>query len=103
MKLVISVCILRMPILHNLRPPSCHPPAIHSFYFFDPNGIRLEITSDLDGEEEDLQVIRSCSMSETELRAELETISSDRAWIDEMVAAMTRDEIVSRDTPPPSW
>jgi len=22
---------------------------------------------------------------------------------DEMVAAMTRDEIVSRDTPPPSW
>ena len=30
-------------------------------------------------------------MTETELRAELETISSDRAWIDEMVAAMTPD------------
>jgi hypothetical protein len=28
-------------------------------------------------------------MTETELRAELETISRDRAWIDEMVAAMT--------------
>jgi hypothetical protein len=42
------------------------PPAIHSFYFFDPNGIRLEITSDLDGDEEDLQVIRSCSMTETD-------------------------------------
>jgi hypothetical protein len=41
-------------------------------------------------------------MAETELRAELETISSDRAWIDEMVAAMMRDEIVSRDTPPRS-
>jgi hypothetical protein len=54
------------------------PPAIHSFYFFDPNGIRLEITYDLDGDEEDLQVIRSCSMTETELRAELETISNDR-------------------------
>jgi hypothetical protein len=52
-------------------------------------GIRLEISSDLDGDEEDLQVIRSCSMSETELRAELETISTDKAWIDEMVAAMT--------------
>ena len=65
------------------------PPAIHSFYFFDPNGIRLEISSDLDGEEEDLQVIRSCSMSEGELRAELKTISSDKAWIDDMVAAMT--------------
>jgi hypothetical protein len=65
------------------------PPAVHSFYFFDPNGIRLEISSDLDGDEEDLQVIRSCSMTETELRAELETISSDEAWIDDMVAAMT--------------
>jgi hypothetical protein len=38
-------------------------------------------------------------MSETELRAELETISSDRAWIDEMIAAMPLDEIGSRDTP----
>jgi catechol 2,3-dioxygenase-like lactoylglutathione lyase family enzyme len=85
----------------NAGPLLVIPPAIHSFYFFDPNGIRLEITSDLDGDEEDLQVIRSCSMTETELRAELETISSDRAWIDEMVAAMTRDEIGSRDTPLP--
>jgi hypothetical protein len=42
-------------------------------------------------------------MNEIELRAELETISSDGAWIDEMVAAMTMpDEIGSRDTPPPS-
>jgi len=57
--------------------------------FFDPNGIRLEISSDLDGDEEDLEVIRACSMSETDLRAELETISSDKAWIDDMVAAMT--------------
>jgi len=73
----------------NAGPLLVIPPAIHSFYFFDPNGIRLEITSDLDGDEEDLQVIRSCSMNENELRAELATISSDRAWIDEMVAAMT--------------
>jgi hypothetical protein len=64
-------------------------PAIHSFYFFDPNGIRLEVSSDLDGDEEDLQVIRSCSMRESELRAELETISTDKAWIDDMLAAMT--------------
>jgi catechol 2,3-dioxygenase-like lactoylglutathione lyase family enzyme len=75
----------------NAGPLLVIPPAIHSFYFFDPNGIRLEITADLDGDEEDLQVIRSCRMTETELRAELETISSDRAWIDEMVAAMTPD------------
>src|SRR6516165_10703688 len=74
----------------NAGPLLVIPPAIHSFYFFDPNGIRLEVTSDLEGDEEDLQVIRSCSMNETELRAELETISSDKAWIDEMVAATTR-------------
>jgi hypothetical protein len=29
-------------------------------------------------------------MAETELRAELETISGDKAWIDDMVAAMSR-------------
>ena len=83
----------------NAGPLLVIPPAIHSFYFFDPNGIRLEITSGLEGDEEDLQVVRSCSMNETERRAELETVSSDREWIDEMVAAMTPDEIGSRDTP----
>jgi catechol 2,3-dioxygenase-like lactoylglutathione lyase family enzyme len=66
------------------------PPAIHSFYFFDPNGIRLEIVCDLDGDEEDLRVIRSCAMSEPELRAQLATISDDEAWIADMVAAMSR-------------
>jgi catechol 2,3-dioxygenase-like lactoylglutathione lyase family enzyme len=85
----------------NAGPLLVIPPAIHSFYFFDPDGIRLEITSDLNGDEEDPQVIRSCSMTETELRAELETITSNRAWIDEMVAAMTRDKIGRRDTPLP--
>ena len=52
-------------------------------------GFRLEISADLDGDEEDLQVIRSCSMSETELRDELATLSRDKAWVDDMVAAMT--------------
>ena len=68
------------------------PPAVHSFYFFDPNGIRLEIVADLDGDAEDLQVIRSCSMTETDLRAELATISDDKEWIEEMVAATAFDE-----------
>ena len=66
------------------------PPAIHSFYFFDPNGIRLEIVCDLEGDEEDLQVIRSCAMPEAELRAQLATISDDNAWIDDIVAANSR-------------
>ena len=66
------------------------PPAIHSLYFFDPNGIRLEIVCDLDGDEDDLDVIRSCRMPPGELREELATISADQVWIYDMVAAMSR-------------
>ena len=66
------------------------PPGIHSFYFFDPNGIRLEIVCDLEGDEEDLRVIRSCAMPEAELRAQLATISNDQEWIDDIVAANSR-------------
>jgi catechol 2,3-dioxygenase-like lactoylglutathione lyase family enzyme len=66
------------------------PPAIHSFYLFDPNGIRLEIVCDYEGDEEDLQVIRSCAMPEPELRAQLAAVSGDKAWIEDMVAAMSR-------------
>ena len=56
---------------------------------FDPNGIRREISSDLDGDGDDLQVIRCYGVSETELRTELETISTDKPWIDDIMAAMT--------------
>jgi catechol 2,3-dioxygenase-like lactoylglutathione lyase family enzyme len=67
------------------------PPAIVSFYFFDPNNIRLEIVCDPgNADEEDLQVIRSCRMSEDELHAQLGDISSDKAWIDDMIAARAR-------------
>ena len=45
---------------------------------------------DLEGDEEDLQVIRSCAMPEPELRAQLATISDDKVWIADMVAAMSR-------------
>jgi hypothetical protein len=72
------------------------PPAIHSFYFFDPNGIRLEIVSDLDGDAEGLQVIRSCRMTETELCAELEMISGDKTWIEEMVGGDVALRVTSR-------
>ena len=67
------------------------PPAIVSFYFFDPNNIRLEIVCDPRNEDEEkLQVVRSCHMSEPELRAQLGDISNDQAWIEEMIAAMAR-------------
>jgi catechol 2,3-dioxygenase-like lactoylglutathione lyase family enzyme len=67
------------------------PPSIYSTYFFDPNGIRLEIVSDLGGDEEDLDVVRSCGMEEADLRAELASISNnDGPWIDGMIAAVSR-------------
>ena len=67
------------------------PPAIVSFYFFDPNNIRLEVVCDpRNADEEDLQVIRSCRMDETEMRAQLADIGGEKAWIDDMIAAMSR-------------
>ena len=41
---------------------------------------------DLEGDQEDLRVIRSCAMPEGVLRAQLATISDDQAWIDDIVA-----------------
>lgn len=67
------------------------PPAIVSFYFFDPNNIRLEIVCDpRNADEEDLQVIRSCRMDEAEMRAQLGDISNDQGWIDRMIVALSR-------------
>jgi catechol 2,3-dioxygenase-like lactoylglutathione lyase family enzyme len=54
------------------------PPAIHSFYFLDPNGIRLEIVSDWDGDEEEPALVRSCQMQVSDMRAQLASISDDR-------------------------
>jgi catechol 2,3-dioxygenase-like lactoylglutathione lyase family enzyme len=66
------------------------PPAIYSFYFFDPNGIRLEIVTDRNGPEEDFALVRSCVMSEDEMRRQLRSIGGDPDWIDGMIAAQAR-------------
>jgi catechol 2,3-dioxygenase-like lactoylglutathione lyase family enzyme len=67
------------------------PPAIVSFYFFDPNNIRLEIVCDpRNDDEEDLQVIRSCRMDEAEMRAQLADIGGEQVWVDDMIAALVR-------------
>ena len=61
------------------------PPAITSMYFFDPNGIRLEITADMAGPEDDLGVTRTCLMDRETMRRELARVSNDGAWIDSML------------------
>ena len=65
------------------------PPSTWSFYFFDPNGIRLEIcTNKAAAPTKPLDVIGSCLMSRDEMRRELETLSSDRAWVDAILDSM---------------
>jgi catechol 2,3-dioxygenase-like lactoylglutathione lyase family enzyme len=65
-------------------------PAVHSFYFFDPNGVRLEIVSNLEGDETDLRLIDTCRQDDDELRGELAKFCSDPEWIEEMIASKVR-------------
>lgn len=62
------------------------PPAIHSFYFFDPIGIRLEIVSDLASDEENFKLIESVKQKDDDLRRELATFCKDPKWIEEMIS-----------------
>ena len=65
------------------------PPTTWSFYFFDPNGIRLEIcTNKAAAVAEPLDVVGSCLVSREEMRRELETLSTDRAWIEQILDSM---------------
>lgn len=65
------------------------PPNIQSIYFFDPNGIRLEISADMSGDAADLKVVESVLMDRATMRRELGKISDDSAWIDLMLANMS--------------
>lgn len=65
------------------------PPSTWSFYFFDPNGIRLEISTNKAVQEgQALDVTGSCAMSREEMRRELETLSGDRDWIERILNSM---------------
>ena len=69
-------------------PKVVMPPNIQSMYFYDPNGIRLEITADMDGDEDDLKLIRSVTQDRATLKSELEKISADASWIEGMLECM---------------
>jgi glyoxylase I family protein len=57
-----------------------------SAYFYDPNGIRLEIATDRSGE--DRGVVESVLQTEDEARAELETLFADPAEVERWLAQM---------------
>jgi catechol 2,3-dioxygenase-like lactoylglutathione lyase family enzyme len=60
-------------------------PGLFSTYFFDPNGIRLEMaTQPADGERP--QIIRAVKQTKEEALAELKSVSGDRGWLDKVTA-----------------
>ena len=70
-------------------PAVVMPPNVQAFYFFDPHGVRLEISADLDGDDDDLGVVRSASYDKESMRRELLKISDDEAWIESMLENMS--------------
>jgi hypothetical protein len=62
-------------------------PGLLSIYFFDPNGIRLELCWRPVDREDDVHVIASCAQSLADARSELSTLCADPAWLDEVTDA----------------
>lgn len=69
-------------------PTAIVEPNIQSMYFYDPNGIRLEIMCDVDGDDDELHVVKSFTLTKEAMRRELRTITDDEAWITEIVEYM---------------
>jgi catechol 2,3-dioxygenase-like lactoylglutathione lyase family enzyme len=59
-------------------------PGTYSTYFFDPNGIRLEAAYQINGGDSQ-SVVDEFQMSNEELLAELQTVTSDEAWITKVI------------------
>ena len=54
-----------------------------SVYFFDPNGIRLEFSYQLD-DGDDVRVIERWTQTQGEALAELRSLSNDAAWLEQV-------------------
>jgi len=63
-------------------------PGLLGIYFYDPNGIRLEMACQPDdGEAPD--VMKCNTQTKAQARAELEDLHSDPDWVEQMLSAMT--------------
>ena len=61
-----------------------------SLYFFDPNGIRLELSwQEHDGD--DVQVVKRWTQTQAEALEELETLSQDPQWLTSVTAHLPAD------------
>lgn len=63
-------------------------PNVQSMYFFDPNGVRLEVCCDVDGDDHELNVIKSFTLTKDALRRELRLVTDDEKWIAEILEYM---------------
>ncbi len=69
--------------------PFCSvPPTTWSFYFFDNNGIRLEVSANKAAAPGEVDCVRSCTQTRETIRAELATLTDDRDWIERMIATV---------------
>lgn len=69
-------------------PVAIVEPNIQSMYFYDPNGIRLEIMCDVDGDDEHLNVVKSFTLTKEAMRRELRLVSDDEEWISSILQYM---------------
>jgi len=70
---------------HTPRIPQL--PGLLGIYFYDPNGIRLEMACQ--PEDGDAPVVIDCVLqTKAQAGAELKTLGVDDAWIERMVAAL---------------
>lgn len=66
-------------------PPIPQLPGLLGIYFYDPNGIRVEMACQpADGETPD--VLKGNTQTKAQARTELETLDVDSQWIDRMLA-----------------
>jgi len=56
-----------------------------SLYFFDPNGIRLELSWQ-EYDEDDVQVVKRWTQTQAEALQELETLNVDAQWLSSVTA-----------------
>ena len=67
--------------------PTPQLPGLIGLYFFDPNGIRMEMACQpADGENPDVMTCNT--QTRAVARAELETLTDDQAWIDNMLRTL---------------
>lgn len=65
-----------------------------SVYFFDPNGIRLEFSYQLD-DGDDVRVIERWTQTQDEALAELRSLSSDAAWLAQVTQHLPIERITT--------